>query len=266
MASVNPLSASSPSLGARQAQMGVRSALTATRGQPATPTSQTGGTRNAAVAKGVSLTPQSAAPSPTKSPQRSTPPPTPQVAPATPGLAGDVDGDGHVSATDGQALLAHLFEGRELPGGLQNADANGDGTVDIADAMSLLHTHADAAEEAASEPTPALVGDVDGDGEVGAADGHALLSHLFEGESFEGLKNADVNGDGVVDIADAVSLFSSGNDARSTGPKAEVAVDATPEPTPPQAPPAPSPVSFLQAQARSSYGKTLGLLAVSQRL
>ena len=54
-----------------------------------------------------------------------------------------------------------------------------------------------------------LLGDVDGDGTVSAADSEALLAYLFGGgEAPVGLANADVNGDGEVDISDAIQLMS----------------------------------------------------------
>ena len=63
--------------------------------------------------------------------------PTPgQPEPTTP-LAGDVDGNGVVDAQDGKALLSHLFNGTN-PEGLANADVNGDGMVNLADATTLF--------------------------------------------------------------------------------------------------------------------------------
>ena len=60
----------------------------------------------------------------------------------------------------------------------------------------------------ASPPPEAKLGDLNGDGIVGSADGQMLLSYLFGGgEAPVSSELADVNGDGVVDIADATQMF-----------------------------------------------------------
>jgi len=77
---------------------------------------------------------------------------TPSPAPAPAMLLGDIDGDGRVGRADGRALLDYLFTGGAAPTNLAQADLNGDGSVNIADAMQML-----AAENAASPPAPAPV-------------------------------------------------------------------------------------------------------------
>ena len=54
-------------------------------------------------------------------------------------IAGDVDGDGVVSASDGRALLDYLFRGAATPRGISNADANGDGQVNLSDAIAIFN-------------------------------------------------------------------------------------------------------------------------------
>ena len=50
-------------------------------------------------------------------------------------------------------------------------------------------------------------GDVNGDGQVDISDAIAILSYLFMGGSLRCPNNADINGDGTVDISDPVKLL-----------------------------------------------------------
>ena len=65
-----------------------------------------------------------------------TPAPTPTP---TPQLVGDIDGNGQVDRNDAMALLNYLFQGGPAPKGIDQADANGDGSVNISDVVRLLH-------------------------------------------------------------------------------------------------------------------------------
>ena len=59
-----------------------------------------------------------------------------------------------------------------------------------------------------SPAAPKLMGDVNGDGRITAADAKALLEYLFRGgDKPEGLASADLNGDGEIDISDAIQLL-----------------------------------------------------------
>lgn len=51
---------------------------------------------------------------------------------------GDINGDGVFDKSDAQDLLRFLFQGGEPPQGLQNADVDGDGQVNLTDAIQLL--------------------------------------------------------------------------------------------------------------------------------
>ena len=52
-------------------------------------------------------------------------------------------------------------------------------------------------------------GDANGDGTINIADGLAILEHLFRGgRSVRCTAAADYNGDGTLNVADAISLFS----------------------------------------------------------
>ncbi|MGE3166200.1 MAG: dockerin type I domain-containing protein [Planctomycetota bacterium] len=60
------------------------------------------------------------------------------AAPAVP-PAGDMDGDGQVTAGDGKMLLHALFGDPSASHSLANADFNGDGSVNISDAIGMLN-------------------------------------------------------------------------------------------------------------------------------
>jgi hypothetical protein len=54
-------------------------------------------------------------------------------------LRGDPNGDGKVDISDAVAVLAYLFLGGGMPGCLKSADANDTGLVDLSDAVSVLN-------------------------------------------------------------------------------------------------------------------------------
>jgi hypothetical protein len=105
-----------------------------------------------------------------------------------------------------------------------------------------------AASAATPSPAPApalLLGDIDGDGRVGRADGRALLDYLFNGgEAPADLSQADLNEDGQVDIADAMQMLAAESSAAPTPPA-------------PAATNAPSP--FLLRQATTGYLRSTAL-------
>lgn len=125
-------------------------------------------------------------------------------------MFGDVNNDGVFNKGDTKSLMNYLFGSASgaAPAGLSNADANGDGTVDVADVSVLM-------QELENQPAPTatstVYGDVNGDGVFDQTDGQDLMKHLFGGSSGgqapSGLANADTNGDGTVDISDAVQLM-----------------------------------------------------------
>lgn len=58
---------------------------------------------------------------------------------ATPPPAGDMDGDGQITAQDGKLLLNALFGDETSRDSIANADFNGDGSVNISDAIGMLN-------------------------------------------------------------------------------------------------------------------------------
>lgn len=81
-----------------------------------------------------------------------------QPAPQNPGqstVVGDVDGDGTVSIQDAHALLDYLFNGGTAPRGLAGSDANGDGSVNIADVVRIFQL---SAQNAAGQSPSAMTG------------------------------------------------------------------------------------------------------------
>ncbi len=84
-------------------------------------------------------------------------PPTaavPQPAPSPTFQMGDVDHDGKVDASDGHALLSYLFSGGATPAGLTDADYNGDGAIDIADAIQIIASDPNFSPPKESAPPP----------------------------------------------------------------------------------------------------------------
>lgn len=111
----------------------------------------------------------------------------------------DVNGDGVFDFKDPKALLVYLFVDPARPACLSQADANGDGRVDIADAVTMTSTLTCAA---------ATLGDADGSGTVDTDDVQYILAYLFQGgpEPIPCVDVADWNGSGSVNIADAAAL------------------------------------------------------------
>ena len=60
-----------------------------------------------------------------------------------------------------------------------------------------------------SEPAEPVEGDVNGDGEVDISDALAVLRHAMQLEELDdaGIASADVNGDGAVDLSDALIIL-----------------------------------------------------------
>ena len=112
----------------------------------------------------------------------------------------DVNGDGVFNEDDPKFLLEYLFLNGAPP--VCNADINGDGNVDAADAVTMIDLLADAACAAAP------VGNVDGKGFITLVDVNYLLTYLFLGgpPPVPCDDVADANGDGSLNIADAVAI------------------------------------------------------------
>ncbi len=151
MATVNPSASTPPIWAGRQASTGPRSSMIAKAGNARTsPTPQPAAPTRARPMPASGMPALGAAGMPTSlksltAPRANALPPAPPTAAPEPGgdlvsMMGDVDGNGQVDSADGKALLSYLFNGDPMPGGLENADLNGDGAVDIADAMRMFQT------------------------------------------------------------------------------------------------------------------------------
>jgi hypothetical protein len=57
---------------------------------------------------------------------------------STPFIRGDANGDGNINITDAIATLAHLFLGGASPACRKTEDTNDDGRLDLTDAVYLL--------------------------------------------------------------------------------------------------------------------------------
>lgn len=237
MATVNP-SASTPSIWAgRQAPTGLKSTHHSLRGNAMRATA--------------------APPSPT-------PPPTTPPASASPGAAPRAMGRGNVIAKAVANPLGAQTRAAQQP----SVSSAGPAAANPAPPSPAAPMPPAAAPPRIQPPTGGTVpiqGDVDGDGLVNGADGKALLSYLFSGASLPGgLEAADLNGDGSIDIADAMQMFQSEVSTPAAG--SGNAGSGTPLRARDEGPGIPLPVSFQQARATSGYAKTMGLLAVSQKI
>lgn len=134
-------------------------------------------------------------------PTKSSSPPPP---PTNPGTLGDVDGDGQMTSEDARMLMSYLFQGGPTPINMSNADVNGDGSINLADATQISNL-----VNAQPSVTTPIAGDVDGDGTVSKEDAKALLQQLFNGggKSAQDIAGADVNGDGAVNISDVIGIL-----------------------------------------------------------
>lgn len=123
---------------------------------------------------------------------------------------GDANGDGTVNLADLLVVLG-MFNGQFVP--CDSADANGDGVVNIADAIYIanyLHNGGPAPIQqwCCDQCDPLEEGDVNMDGVVNLADAIAITSYLNGTlDTRICLAAADVTGDGVIDEDDAKALL-----------------------------------------------------------
>lgn len=110
----------------------------------------------------------------------------------------DLTGDGKITRADSSKLMTDVVNGNAVADAA--ADVNGDGTVDVADAIAFIKTL-----DAQSPATAVLAGDVTADGIVDCRDAKSLYTTYFKkGPAVTPALRGDVNGDGK---ANQVDLF-----------------------------------------------------------
>ena len=112
---------------------------------------------------------------------------------------GDVNGDGVFDRLDPDYLLAWLFNNGPAPVACANgADYNGDGSIDIADAIAM-----------SCALTGVVYGDMDGNGSFTWTDSQYLFDYLFGGgpAPVACASGVDFNGNGSVNIADVQAMI-----------------------------------------------------------
>jgi hypothetical protein len=118
-------------------------------------------------------------------------------------INGDVDGDGYVGYNDVSTLYRWLYAGRSKGLCVKAADINGDGVVDISDAIGLGNYVWKGGPAPVSLGLP---GDVNDDGDIDISDMVTLGRWLWAGTGEVCSANADVNQDGYIDVSDMVAL------------------------------------------------------------
>jgi len=109
---------------------------------------------------------------------------------------GDVNGDGEINASD--AAQVYVIEEK-------NADINGDGIVNSDDLYLILDYYTKISGGKVDNLTDTDIenvlkhGDLNGDGDIDASDGSALI--------IIAMKSIDVNGDGIINIDDAMYIY-----------------------------------------------------------
>ncbi|MBO7137051.1 MAG: dockerin type I repeat-containing protein [Bacteroidaceae bacterium] len=106
-------------------------------------------------------------------------------------ILGDLNGDGKVDIADAVAVLNIIADGKYN----KNADINNDQKIDIADFVAILNI---------MTQQSSITGDLNGDGKVDIADAVTVLNIMATGKYD---KAADINNDQQVDIADFVSIL-----------------------------------------------------------
>ncbi|PIS40515.1 MAG: hypothetical protein COT26_02975 [Candidatus Kerfeldbacteria bacterium CG08_land_8_20_14_0_20_43_14] len=130
------------------------------------------------------------------------------------GLSADLNGDGVVDGQDVNSIISYaIANGPTLDA--NKADVNKDGKVDMGDAVSLsyyLTIQATVQTSVGSLTTTAgldfILGDVNGDGSINAADVDFLISYLYKhGPVPSPVERGDINLDGKINALDVTELI-----------------------------------------------------------
>ena len=122
---------------------------------------------------------------------------------------GDANGDRTIDHADAQTMLDILFGGARPHVSLRDLDLNRDGRFDIADVDTLIASLAKSGRPtpAVAKSEPTLLGDVNDDGRVDIADLSSLYAWFSTGQRPAGTDESfDVSGDGKDDLADLIEL------------------------------------------------------------
>jgi len=120
---------------------------------------------------------------------------------------GDLDGDGDLDAFVANTVGSNRVWLNTSP----PPDCNQNGIIDscdIASGFSLDNDLSGIPDECELFALKYISGDGNGDGVVDVGDAIAILAHLFSGGPADCLDANDPNGDGMVDIGDAINLLS----------------------------------------------------------
>lgn len=85
--------------------------------------------------------------------------------------------------------------------------SEGQGNTDEANTLTLVEVVIDGERSVLPDGTNIYVGDVNGDSSVNLADAISLLTHLFVTKGLPCEKSADANDDGTLNLADAISIL-----------------------------------------------------------
>lgn len=128
----------------------------------------------------------------------------------------DQNGDGSISKSElGSAMLSlgeHLTD-EELQGMIDEADLDGNGTVDFAEFLSLIASQKKAQRQAEEDELLRAFRscDTDGDGYLSAMEVRLMMKKIGEKitleEAEDMIKEADENNDGMVDFREFVNVM-----------------------------------------------------------
>lgn len=121
----------------------------------------------------------------------------------------DLNRDGQLTDADPQVIIDYIFNHGQIPAGV-SLDVNGDGEINISDAVYLIAYMKAGGSAPRCHPIPAVTicSDLNRDGQLTDADPQVIIDYIFNGGAIPKGVSLDVNGDGSIDISDAVFLIS----------------------------------------------------------